>query len=875
MAKGIVDIPLTFDTSEADHTLSEFAKKCVKAFDNKPIDPFKTLDEDIAKAEAKIKELQDRLESGKGTQIPLRIDNSDAIAKVEAQIDELTAKSDKLGRQLHINPSVSGEENLEKINNEIEELNRKLKEFREEKTQAFEGSGEQALLVQELNNYQHILEALTAKKDELAAKTQKLGEEEKEETKIVRKSAEEHKKHASILNLSLSKIIGYALGIRSLYSVFSKLKAAAKEGLGYAANYSQILKNSVNQVTNSFTMMKAAVGAAISPLVNALAPIIAKLAVLFVQAANAVARFFAILSGRSSVIQAKTNLGAYSKAVGGAGKATADAAKDVKKSLAPFDDLNVLAEDTADNLDDLGSGAGGLGDLGSDMFETLDLETYDSDFLKKIKEWIDNLNLEPITKAWQLFTDALKRFLELMKNLGMWVLENVLLPLGKWLIESALPPILESIGYAIEIICDILEVLGDVLRPLWEDVLKPIFETLGDWIVAVLEGIRDALKDIHEAFQEMDPESAKLMLLGIGTVALLVGAFLLILRDAFSDTGDVIDDVANGPLPNVTGKFSTFFDLLGRAAIIVAVGFMLQGIADVIEALTGLIQTMNDTNTSAIDIFWLLIAVLAPLGLAIAALVAFIPADAAVKLLLISAAIELISLAIQGVLEAITDLIDRPIRTLMEFIEKSKEDIPEVTELIRKLMDQFKALVSEIKKGGEDIKTKLKSVGTEATTQSNVFKEAFEKMAKAVSNAASAISSTPIKPIIDTSSIDAGIAKLNTFLSLVAQAGSASASVGNFSLPGGKVPGLAAGGVLPPNQPFLAMLGDQKSGTNIEAPLDTIVEAMEQALGRSNYSGNQEIILNIDGTQLARITVPNTLNELNRQGYNVKVLNSK
>ena len=41
-----------------------------------------------------------------------------------------------------------------------------------------------------------------------------------------------------------------------------------------------------------------------------------------------------------------------------------------------------------------------------------------------------------------------------------------------------------------------------------------------------------------------------------------------------------------------------------------------------------------------------------------------------------------------------------------------------------------------------------------------------------------------------------------------------------------KIPEMAEGGVLPPNKPFLAMVGDQKNGTNIEAPLATIEEAV-------------------------------------------------
>ena len=44
------------------------------------------------------------------------------------------------------------------------------------------------------------------------------------------------------------------------------------------------------------------------------------------------------------------------------------------------------------------------------------------------------------------------------------------------------------------------------------------------------------------------------------------------------------------------------------------------------------------------------------------------------------------------------------------------------------------------------------------------------------------------------------------------------------------IPYLAQGAVLPPNQPFMAMVGDQKHGTNIEAPLDTIKQAVAEEL---------------------------------------------
>ena len=74
-----------------------------------------------------------------------------------------------------------------------------------------------------------------------------------------------------------------------------------------------------------------------------------------------------------------------------------------------------------------------------------------------------------------------------------------------------------------------------------------------------------------------------------------------------------------------------------------------------------------------------------------------------------------------------------------------------------------------------------------------------------------------------------------------------------------EIPALASGAVIPPNRKFLAVLGDQKSGTNVEAPLSTIKQAVMEALAQ----GSREPInvnLVVDGKTLARVVVPNINN---------------
>ncbi len=60
-----------------------------------------------------------------------------------------------------------------------------------------------------------------------------------------------------------------------------------------------------------------------------------------------------------------------------------------------------------------------------------------------------------------------------------------------------------------------------------------------------------------------------------------------------------------------------------------------------------------------------------------------------------------------------------------------------------------------------------------------------------------------------------------------------------------KIPYLAQGAVLPANKPFLAMVGDQKHGTNVEAPLTTIQEAVAivmEDMVQSNVAGFEATI---------------------------------
>lgn len=82
------------------------------------------------------------------------------------------------------------------------------------------------------------------------------------------------------------------------------------------------------------------------------------------------------------------------------------------------------------------------------------------------------------------------------------------------------------------------------------------------------------------------------------------------------------------------------------------------------------------------------------------------------------------------------------------------------------------------------------------------------------------------------------------------------------------LPRLAQGAVIPPNREFMAVLGDQKSGTNIETPLATMVQAFKQAMNETGSMGGRSItvVMQVDKREFARAVYQANNDETQRVG---------
>ena len=89
------------------------------------------------------------------------------------------------------------------------------------------------------------------------------------------------------------------------------------------------------------------------------------------------------------------------------------------------------------------------------------------------------------------------------------------------------------------------------------------------------------------------------------------------------------------------------------------------------------------------------------------------------------------------------------------------------------------------------------------------------------------------------------------------------------------IPALAYGGLIPPNNPFLAVLGDNTQEAEIVSPLSTLEEAFARVMDRrpraSSAGTSRPLIVNLmlDGQKFARVAVPYLDQEAVRAGVNL------
>lgn len=172
---------------------------------------------------------------------------------------------------------------------------------------------------------------------------------------------------------------------------------AAREGFGNLAQYSSSTNNSISMLMSSLLQLKNALASAFAPILDVVAPILNQFIQYLVTAANAVAHFFAAITGKGTVVTAKAVNKDYAASVAGTASAMGDAAdktdkanqsaKEYKRTLMGFDQINKLDEPDSGSGKAGSGGSGGGGDISArDMFQTETINGSASKLAEMFKE---------------------------------------------------------------------------------------------------------------------------------------------------------------------------------------------------------------------------------------------------------------------------------------------------------------------------------------------------------------------------------------------------------------------------------------------------------------------------------------------------------
>lgn len=230
---------------------------------------------------------------------------------------------------------------------------------------------------------------------------------------------------------SLGRIFMY----RSIRTILSEISNGFKEGTQNAYQFSKAtggtLSNSLDRVSTSMLYLRNSIGAAVAPLINALAPAIEFVVGKLVQLINFVNQVVSSFTGQKTWLKAKTYMTEYAESANKAtnvstkaGKAATKTAKQVEKAVKratiSIDELNILNEKTPKALDALKpSDSGNSGAKApkmpkynySQMFEEVPIDSEAAKVADKIKNFFETVKSYINAGDWEgLGTDLANRF---------------------------------------------------------------------------------------------------------------------------------------------------------------------------------------------------------------------------------------------------------------------------------------------------------------------------------------------------------------------------------------------------------------------------------------------------------------------------------
>ncbi len=276
-----------------------------------------------------------------------------------------------------------------------------------------------------------------------------------------------------------------------LRSIIRSIGKAMREGLTNVYKFSDSvggqLATALDALKSASTGATGAIGAAFAELLATVAPILTAIISLATAAANALAKLFAVLGGRSTYTKAVASSEKWAKATAGG----AAAAKEWRKQLLGFDEIN--------KLDDNDTGGGGGGGSLEGAFEEVPASMPWLESLKQVTgEWLKTVNFDPLIDAWDRLKSAVSDFANVVDTYLYYAYTKVLLPLAQWEIEKNWPAQLNLIASAFELLSAVLAKVEPLFEMLFENIIKPAASFIGDVFIGVINLLTDTFTSLAE-----------------------------------------------------------------------------------------------------------------------------------------------------------------------------------------------------------------------------------------------------------------------------------------------------------------------------------------------------------------------------------------
>ena len=670
---------------------------------------------------------------------------------------------------------------------------------------------------------------------------------------------------------SMSRMIKTGLLMNIVMRAFSGVMSGIKAGVDNLAQYSNGTNSCLSVLWGSLIRLQNSLATAFNPILTVITPILSRFIDLISTAITYVGMFFGYLAGNKTYTKALAVQKDYAASLDKTAKSTKKATKAAKDYLSPLDEINRYT--TNKDTDTTPSGSDVNGTPISKMFEEVPIDA--PPIFEKIKDVLGQI-FQPFKEAWERegknTIDAAKYALSelgaLAKSVGSSMLEVWTNGTGTQILSTML-----------QIAQGLLTTVGNIARQLdiaWNKnaVGTAIIQAIADAFQKVLDIINRLVWDTAQWAGSLDfyplLNSIKNLFESMSPLIEAIGSFLE--RLYTNIILPMLTWLIESGLPFLINLLADLFDFLGEHQwIIDAIGAALLG-AFVSSKISPLVLGIRSAITSLIGVFTGAGGLSGAISMIVAAFDRFAVASNVIPIA--------IALAVAAIVLIIThwDQLKAAMSKLMDWIKGVfsvdwNAQLGVLGEGIEVLLSTVKGIFNSIKQICSGFITFLKGA---FTGNIDMALKGVLGILRGVANLVFSIFKTPVNEVI---------ALFNAMGQTIVKAiNNLIDGLNHIKVPdwvpgiGGKginlshanftrVPYLAQGAVIPAGNPFLAVLGDQTKGNNLEMPENLLRKIVSEESGKG--TGMIKLVVNLDSRTVLEQLI-NTAKEMQMSnGQNV------